>query len=251
MSKIAPDLAEFLKANINLLQKNKLGSLYLRWEEYRNTELTEFLYSAGINPLSYMSKVPEWYLTGHIGNIKTVYIPSNCTSIGENAFAGMDNLKNVYMHDGIVTIENDAFDNTPSLEAIHIPEKLQIIPSSFCKNSGIKKIMFGGNSDLTTLSSTAFSNCNNLTEVHIPEGVEFIGYHCFYGCSRLTRVILPYTIESLDDFAFANCVHLSEVEFQGSKQEFENIYEGDGVFRNCPNSLKIKCTDGYITDYSR
>ena len=90
-----------------------------------------------------------------------------------------------------------------------------------------------------------------MREIFLPEGLVHIGDSAFRHCPFLEKVELPYTLMSIGDYAFANCLDLKTVKFNGSMQEFENVYQGDGAFRNCPSNLKVYCVDGYITEVQR
>lgn len=56
--------------------------------------LTELFYKCGIDPLKYMSEVPEAYAYD-LKNIKTINIPDSVTSIGPYVFLGCGKLTDV------------------------------------------------------------------------------------------------------------------------------------------------------------
>lgn len=100
----------FLNGNIELLNSNNFEELYRKFQYVAaiNTPLTEILYQAGINPLEYMTKVPEYYAAGS-GIIEEVSIPENITVIGSHAFEECINLRNVYISKSVTEIKYDAF----------------------------------------------------------------------------------------------------------------------------------------------
>lgn len=248
---IEKDLADYLHTHKHLLKNKNIEALYAGWTYFRRHELTEALFSAGIDPLRYVENIPEDFLCGHVGNLIGIIVHENVKTIGESAFSGCDNLERVRLHDGITRIDHNAFDFTPSLKEIVIPDSLEIIQDSTFRHSGIKKVTFGRDSKLNTILPNAFSECHGLREIFLPEGLVHIGDSAFRHCPFLEKVELPFTLMSIGDYAFANCLDLKTIKFNGSMQEFENVYQNDGVFRNCPNNLKVYCVDGVITEVQR
>lgn len=103
----------FLNGNIELLNSNNFDELYRKFQYVAaiNTSLTEILYQAGINPLEYMTKVPDFYASGS-GIITEITIPGTITAIGSHAFEECINLRNVYISKSVNTIKYDAFART-------------------------------------------------------------------------------------------------------------------------------------------
>ena len=48
----------------------------------------------------------------------------------------------------------------------------------------------------------------------------------FYGCSNLTSVTIPNSVTTIGEYAFFECKKLSDVFFQGSQTEWNNIEIG-------------------------
>lgn len=238
------DLVEYIKDHIYLFKDRDITSLYSSWVPYRRDELTIELYAAGIDPLKHMKSVPSQYLCGHTGKISRVIIPDNITSIGDMAFSGSDVLEYVRMSPNISVIGDHAFEYTPSLIEISIPEKLTTIQSNtFCR-SGIYKVKFSDKGQLSVIADYAFCECGNLKELEIPEGVVVLGNYSFYHCTGIKTISLPNTLMSIGDRAFENCISLELVQFNGTIEEFRNLYIGKRAFENCRSTLSISCSDG-------
>lgn len=238
------DLVEYIKDHIYLFKDRDITSLYSSWVPYRRDELTVELYAAGIDPLRYMNYVPSQYLCGHTGKISRVVIPDNITGIGDRAFSGSDVLEYVKLSSDICTIGDNAFEYTPSLKEISIPEKLITISSNTFCHSGICKIKFHTEGQLSFISDNAFRGCGNLKEVEIPEGVVVLGNYSFYHCTGIKTVSLPNTLMSIGERAFENCISLELVQFNGTVEEFRNLYIGKRAFENCRSNISIVCSDG-------
>ena len=63
---ITEELQRFLNDNKHLIENNKFEELYSKYgETHRNSyDLTDILLLADINPLIYMNKVPQCYMSG-------------------------------------------------------------------------------------------------------------------------------------------------------------------------------------------
>lgn len=110
---VDPRVKRFLNDNKQLLESNNFDELYRKFQYVAaiNTPLTEILYQAGINPLEYMTKVPDFYASGS-GIITEITIPGNITAIGSHAFEECISLKNVYISKSVTNIKYDAFVRT-------------------------------------------------------------------------------------------------------------------------------------------
>ncbi|MCD8180423.1 MAG: leucine-rich repeat domain-containing protein [Firmicutes bacterium] len=113
-------------------------------------------YSVGVAP---------WYSLA--STIKTVVINSGMTTIGENAFYGLEKVTSVTIPDGIITIGASAFKGCSSLSSITLPETI------------------------TGIGDYAFKNCG-LTSIIVPDSVEIIGCGAFDGCDDIVSITLPF-----------------------------------------------------------
>ena len=86
------------------------------------------------------------------------------TTIGDNAFNGLEKMKTVEFTESITTIGTSAFSGCVALENVEIPQ------------------------NVTTIKKNAFAQCTGLKTVTIPESVTTIDSTAFKGCSSLTEV---------------------------------------------------------------
>jgi len=113
--------------------------------------------------------------------LQSVTLPSNITSIGENAFRNCDDLTSVKMPEGLTEIENFAFQNCHALLSVSFP------------------------STLTVIGFYAFQNCMGLSSLVIPEGVIEIVDYSFKNCGGLKSLSLPSSVTSIWEEAFIGC----------------------------------------------
>jgi hypothetical protein len=132
-------------------------------------------------------------------------IPSDVTSIGDNAFSGCDSLKWITIPESVTSIGNDAFSFCSSLTKITIP------------NSVI------------SIGDDAFSYCSSLTKITIPNSVISIGELTFFACRKLTRINIPDSVMSIGDFAFSECSSLANITVSFSNESYTSV---DGILYN-------------------
>ena len=155
-----------------------------------------------------------------------------------------------------------------------------VIPSEISgkKVTYIDQSAFMGNTTLISISipdtvtgigDYAFADCWRLTNIDIPNSVTHIGEHAFSGSgltsvsisnrittisyyafnyTELRSVIIPNSVTSIENYAFAGCANLTDVYYNGTEEEWNEISIGDG---NSPlTSAAIyfyEITDGKVT----
>ena len=95
---------------------------------------------------------------------------------------------------------------------------------------------------LVVVDTTVWDHTDDLpAELVIPEGVTAIGEKAFYECYSLTSVTIPSSVTSIGGEAFYGCAKLKEVQFKGTKAQWQAIKGSDDVNIPC-----ISCSDGYM-----
>ena len=123
------------------------------------------------------------------------------------------------------------------------------------------------------ISSDAFQYCSSLTNIIIPNTVAQIGRDTFYYCSSLTNVILPNAITEIEGATFAhctslksvtipnsvnsisydafyNCESLTDVYYNGTEEEWNNISissSGNDTLLNATIHYNVSTSDTSIT----
>ena len=187
-------------------------------------------------------------------NVATYYIPSSLRTvtvtsgnIDFSAFSSCEALTSITILDGVTSIGEWAFRFCRGLTSIIIPESV----------TSIGKYAFDGCYELTnisipntvtTIEIDVFSYCRKITNFYIPEGVTSIGGYAFSYCSALTSITIPNSVNSIGEYAFANCSELIELNYQGTKTQWEAILK-DSSWDAYMDQYSIICTDGVITRY--
>lgn len=190
--------------------------------------------------------LPPYYETIDWGAFKgcifeEVIIPEGVTNIGSNTFTGCNNLKSVIIpssieksssiHPKTLQTENGyAFRSCQNLTEVHLTEGLQkILTGMFSGCKSLTSITIPDS--VTSIGSMAFYN-TNLSKVEIPLSVNTIQTEAFELCRNLTSVSLPSSIKTIGELAFCACPNLSEMIFNGSMEQWNNIIYKDGVKTN-------------------
>ena len=67
---------------------------------------------------------------------------------------------------------------------------------------------------------------SEIRKIIISSGVTRIGNDAFMGCENLTSIIIPVSVTSIGDSAFSYCTKLNKTYFEGTKDQWSNIYIG-------------------------
>ena len=142
--------------------------------------------------------------------IKNIYIPSNITGIGNNAFYECQSLQSINIPDGVTSIGDYAFQGCKSLQSITIPSSVTSIGrSAFYGCQSLQSITIP--SSVTSIGRNAFYNCKSLQSITIPDGVTSIGTYAFYNCYSLQSITIPSSVTSIGSYAFDNCYSLQSI----------------------------------------
>lgn len=134
-------------------------------------------------------KKEQHKLTGYEGSRPKgiIYIPTDITEIGNEAFDGCAQLTKVIISDSVITLGERVFSGCSSLKEVVLPK------------------------NLTQLNIAMFQNCTALTTITIPATVKSIAGSVFLGCSALTTITLPETVTSIGAGAFDSCSALTSI----------------------------------------
>ena len=153
-------------------------------------------------------------------SLSSITIPDSVTSIGDRAFCGCSNLGSITIPDSVTSIGNDAFSSCSSLSSITIPNSV------------------------TSIGDRAFAGCSNLGSITIPNSVTSIGNYAFSSCSSLSSITIPDSVTSIGNYAFRDCENLTQVNYKGTKAQWNNI--NIGTNNSELKSSTIICSDGTI-----
>ena len=215
-------LKEFIENHSEDIDTYNFEKVYQAMPLNITRKFTLLLYKLGIDPLLYMSEVPENFLIDST-SIKSITIPNNIKKIGSYAFSDCTNLKNVTIGNSVKRIEDGAFYNCSGLTSITIPDSV------------------------TSIRSSAFQGCTGLTNVTIGNSVTGIGSDAFYGCTSLTNITIPTnSVKFIGRYVFGGCTSLTEITFGGTKQQWKNMSEESFSWNSASSIKKIICIDGEV-----
>jgi len=175
-----------------------------------------------------------------------INIPGSISYIGEYAFAGCAELSAVTIENGVETIGMDAFQNCSSLTSITIPDSVTEIGQwAFNGCTSLTSVIIGdgvivignnafrecvsmnsvtiGNS-VEIIERGVFSLCTGLTSVTFPDSVIEMGNGTFYGCESLETVTIGGSMSYIGDGAFTGCSALTDVYYNGTQDQFGQVY---------------------------
>lgn len=139
-------IAEFIKNNIEYLQRKDLEGMYEKLEHYDRKYLTQVLIDSGIDPLKYVVKVPKSYASTL--PITTIKFSKKNKAIGAKAFSNCDELETLIIPEGIELIGVMSFFACSNLNVVRLPKSLK------------------------TLSRRAFDGCTQIDEITFAGTIE-------------------------------------------------------------------------------
>lgn len=63
-----------------------------------------------------------------------------------------------------------------------------------------------------------------ITEAVLNDDIVHIGSYAFANCPNLEKVVIPNSVEHIGQEAFRNCPKLKEIIYQGTQEEFMQVY---------------------------
>lgn len=139
-----------------------------------------------------------------------VAISGEVKYLGLSAFSNCYSLVNVTLPEGLLHIGPQAFKLCKSLKQIDIPDSVN------------------------TILFSAFENCVSLEKITLPLPIKELGPNTFENCTSLKSVTLKENLKLIMNDAFAGCTSLTDVYFEGTREQFEQItiFEGNECLLN-------------------
>lgn len=187
-------------------------------------------------------------------SFSSVVIEDGVTSIGRNAFAGLENITDISIADSVTSIGRNAFWNCMGLTKLTIPDSITSIDDlAFSSCYGLTEVHI---SDLDAWCGITFNDYDSnplyyahnlylndvlVTDLVIPDSVTSIGKNTFYNCTGLTSVVIPDSVTSIGRLAFGGCSGLISVVISDSVTSIDSY-----AFYGCTGLRYIEVSDGIM-----
>lgn len=161
------NIKDFIRDNELLIDNLKFDEVYKKLIGNPNETpmLTRLFYEIGINPLTVLNYVPEYYLVATESFNINLIIPNHVEEIRTMAFMGSGIKSCVFdmNYSKLHEVNYRAFGDTNNLRQVIFPNSLQV------------------------LGYAVFENCKNLEMVSIPNKVKMLA-EIFYNCDKLKQL---------------------------------------------------------------
>ena len=218
--------------------------------------------------LGKLSSVPTqsffvWW-TNNVNNqyLTEVYLPYECTSIGNAAFGRRSVLTTIKQY--TQSIDNWVEGETPTYGDI---TRVTLFGEQCFQDCGSLVLSTSAIANATTIGANSFRGCTNLTgALNLPNltslgnaafyqsgitsvtnlgSITTIGQSTFYGCSHLDNVTLPQSVTSIGETAFQNCSSLRYIIIPTSQTI---TFTGGRNFSNVPSSCIMYVDDNKVSE---
>ena len=143
-----------------------------------------------------------------------IILPTNLTSIGDDAFYDCDGLTSITIPNNVTSIGDFAFYHSQSLTSITLPNSLISIGRNALGMCRFTSVTIPNS--VTSIGDGAFYSCESLTSITIGNSVTSIGDRAFYDCMSLASVTIPESVTSIGNDAFMNCSSLTSITCLGT-----------------------------------
>ena len=214
------------------------GSAFIVEKAINNYNLTNHITANVVNVYGGNSAdfiIRAGVLEKYNGPATDVFIPSNVTEIGGNAFEGCTSLKSITIPSSVTIIQNAPTNKWGSISG-----------GAFFGCVSLSKVIIP--SSVSFIGKCAFMDCSNLVNISIPNSVTEIEDLAFCGCTSLTSINIPNSVKKLGGYAFSDCSSLTNVVLPNGLTEigFTDVTGGEtgAVFSNCTSLSRITIPNG-------
>ncbi len=195
--------------------------------------LPQNLVSIGDN--CFGSKVADNYVP-----IQEIDLPSTLIEIGEYAFMYCKDIKEIEFPSGLLVINTSAFKGCTGIKNITLPASLTALNiNAFASCTSLITVSFETNSSIVRIGgefgSSVFSHCTALSSINLPDSITEIGSYTFYNCTSLETIVLPPNLTTIEQGIFKNCTKLNSVNIPSNVTWIRS-----NAFENCTSLTSIQ-----------
>lgn len=177
-----------------------------------------------------------WY-TSLDGNIIDITATSTNNTLLSNNYED----KGVLVFENAITNINNLFNKT-QLKEVWLPNyNILRTLNTFMYCSNLRQV--NNSKQLKEIEEDTFYKCTNLLRIEIDSS--WIGDYAFAYCASLNYVKISKRLGSIYEMAFRNCTSLESIDYEGTIDEWNNIYISDD-WRDGSAITTIHCSDGDI-----
>ena len=192
------------------------------------------------NPYAVLMKVNDLTIT-------SIDIPETTKVIAPGAFCdintgkGCSDLTSLTLPNGLKGIGMYSF-ALAGITSLTIPDGVEYIDvGAFVGCSNPQNVVLPNT--MKEITAMMFMQCGFETFT-VQEGIEAIWGSSFQG-SKLVTITLPSTLKNIGGMAFAQCTTLTDINYNGTKEEWSMITKEDG-WDGQTGTYVVHCTDGDV-----
>ncbi len=222
------------------------------------TELEKFKYYGTSNieitdPSLFTFDASTGTITGYIGTETDIVIPCEIdgvkvVSIGESAFFN-SRITSVVMPNSIINMGKYAFMSSIELLNVTLSNKLVSISDSVFEGcTKLAEITIPDS--VTSIGNRAFELCESLSNITLSKTLTYIGTTAFIQCP-FTSITFPASLTRIDGGAFHACNNLTDVYYEGTKEQWNNINLDNGndpILNATIHYEQVPTTKGYVDE---
>lgn len=239
-----------IPASLVSVGKDAFANIYI--EEFRIDENNP-VFTAD-NKVMYSKDMTTLMYYPAMKNDKVFEVPESVTSIISNAIQVNNYLTKIVIPAGVSNIEEGAIYWNYALESIEVdennPDYMSVEDVLFTKDgknllcypcANVRK-EYSVPSGCERICNLAMSSATNLIVVHYNDSLQEIGYEGFAFCDNLSEIGLSQKLTTIGTEAFLYCDSLTDVFFDGTPDEWANVYiqEGNEIITNGGASVRFE-----------
>ena len=156
--------------------------------------------------------------------------------IDSQAFASLEKLSSVIFSNSVSSISASAFQDCIGIKEINFSASIVFLGESCFQNTGLTKVTFDENCELTNIPSSAFKSCKYLIEINLHQHIENISTLSFAE-TKISSFTVPLATKSIGQQAFDSCAYLEHFIIP---EDCALVDIGYKIFSGCTRLSSIK-----------